>query len=146
LGTRPESVWADVVRAALMESLPPGVSPEQARALVDPQVAALATPWMAFFLGYDPRPALESLEIPVLALNGSLDVQVLPGVNLPPMREALGGRPGTTVEELPGLNHLFQPADTWMPTEYASIETTFDPSALERVSSWILEVAAGGGR
>ncbi len=145
LTTRPQDVWTDEVRAALLESVPPGASAEQARAAVDPQVASFANPWMAFFVGYDPVPALESLEIPVLALNGSNDLQVLADVNLPPMRAALGGRPGVTVEELPGLNHLFQPAGTGMPTEYSSIETTFDPGALERVSTWILEVGAAGG-
>lgn len=145
LTTRPEAVWTDEVRAALLESVPAGATAEQARAAVDPQVASFANPWMAFFVGYDPVPALESLEIPVLALNGSLDLQVLADVNLPPLRAALGERPGVTVEELPGLNHLFQPAGTGMPTEYGTIETTFDPAALERVSTWILEVGAAGG-
>lgn len=143
LTTRPESVWADEVRAALLTAVPTGVPAEQSRQAVEPQVASFATPWMAFFVGYDPRPALESLEIPVLALNGSLDLQVLADVNLPPMREALGTRSGVTVEELPGLNHLFQPAQTGLPAEYSTIETTFDPSALEIVSTWILEVTAG---
>jgi hypothetical protein len=40
---------------------------------------------------------------------------------------------------LPGLNHLFQQAETGLPTEYMQIEQTFDPAALDLMSRWILE-------
>jgi hypothetical protein len=43
------------------------------------------------------------------------------------------------VRELPGLNHLFQPATTGSPDEYATIEQTFDREALEIVAAWIVE-------
>jgi len=35
------------------------------------------------------------------------------------------------------LNHLFQPATTGLPGEYAQIETTLAPAVLERLSAWI---------
>jgi len=35
------------------------------------------------------------------------------------------------------LNHLFQTAKTGSPTEYAGIEETMSPKALERISRWI---------
>jgi uncharacterized protein len=41
------------------------------------------------------------------------------------------------VKELPGLNHLFQTATTGLHTEYASIEETMAPVALETISNWI---------
>jgi hypothetical protein len=40
--------------------------------------------------------------------------------------------------EFPDLNHLFQPAKTGAPAEYAHIEETIAPVALERIATWIL--------
>ena len=98
------------------------------------QIRWLLSPWMKYFLVYDPLPALRDLSIPVLALNGEKDTQVPPTENLLPVEEALleGGNPDVTAEVLPGLNHLFQTAETGVPAEYAGIEETFSPAALEK--------------
>jgi fermentation-respiration switch protein FrsA (DUF1100 family) len=95
------------------------------------------TPWYRDFIRYDPRPTLAKLRMPVLALNGSNDTQVVAAQNLPAIRAALKENPDATVEELPGLNHLFQTSKTGAPTEYAIIEETFAPSALKVISDWI---------
>jgi len=94
---------------------------------------------MRFFLTYDPVPVLRRTTIPVLALNGSLDLQVLASQNLPPMRAALmeAGNTAATVEEKAGLNHLFQHATTGSPDEYAAIAETMSPEVLQQVASWI---------
>jgi hypothetical protein len=42
------------------------------------------------------------------------------------------------IDELPGLNHLFQTAKTSL-AEYAQIEETMSPIALDKMSSWILK-------
>ncbi len=57
------------------------------------------------------------------------------------IRKALeeAGNKHVEVAELPGLNHLFQTAKTGAPTEYAEIEQTMSPVALEKISSWILK-------
>ena len=103
------------------------------------QIERLTTPWFGFFLNYDPQPVLTQLDIPVLALFGSKDLQVPPEQNAEIMRSALeeSPSPNATVEVLDGLNHLFQPAETGHPSEYGQIETTMAPEALERVSGWI---------
>ncbi|MEK6255415.1 MAG: alpha/beta fold hydrolase, partial [Gemmatimonadales bacterium] len=105
------------------------------------QIRSLLSPWMKYFLTYDPLPELRELSIPVLALNGEKDTQVPPTENLLPVEEALreGGNPDVTAEVLPGLNHLFQTAETGVPAEYAGIEETFSPAALEKIAAWILE-------
>jgi hypothetical protein len=41
------------------------------------------------------------------------------------------------VKELPGLNHLFQTAKTGNIDEYAKIEETMSPLALETMAKWI---------
>jgi hypothetical protein len=37
------------------------------------------------------------------------------------------------------LNHLFQDAKTGSPAEYAQIEETISPLALEKIAGWILK-------
>jgi pimeloyl-ACP methyl ester carboxylesterase len=97
-------------------------------------------PWMRFFLTYDPRPTLMKVRCPVLALNGSKDFQVPPKENLAAISAALkqGGNRDATVKELPGLNHLFQTATTGAMSEYATIEETIAPAALDEMSGWIV--------
>jgi hypothetical protein len=101
----------------------------------------LVGPWFRYFLGYDPRTALRRLTVPTLALNGSLDVQVPAKENLAAIDSALraAGNRDYRVQELPGLNHLFQTARTGSPGEYATIEETMSPAALEAVASWIVQ-------
>jgi fermentation-respiration switch protein FrsA (DUF1100 family) len=108
---------------------------------LDAEVAQLTSPWMRFFLSHDPAPPLEATRVPVLALNGSLDSQVDADVNLAAIEAALrrGGNPDYTVEALPGLNHLFQEAESGSPAEYAGIDQTMSPRAMDRVARWILE-------
>ena len=47
------------------------------------------------------------------------------------------GNRDVTIEELEGLNHLFQSATTGSPAEYVLIEETFSPAALDRITRWI---------
>ncbi|MGA3045603.1 MAG: alpha/beta hydrolase [Terracidiphilus sp.] len=105
------------------------------------QTKALTSPWVRFFLTYDPATALRKVTCPVLAINGSLDLQVPPAQNLPAIRKALeeAGNKRFEVDELPGLNHLFQTAKTGSPSEYAEIEETMSPVALDKIASWILK-------
>jgi pimeloyl-ACP methyl ester carboxylesterase len=106
-----------------------------------PSVRPLLTPWFRYFLAYDPRPTLRRLKVPTLALNGALDVQVPARENLAAIDLALraAGNRDYRVLALPGLNHLFQTARTGGPAEYATIEETMAPAALEAVASWIVQ-------
>ncbi len=108
---------------------------------LDAQLQSLLSPWLKFFLTYDPKPTLSKVKCPVLAINGEKDLQVPPKENLSAIEEALvaGGNKNFTVKELPGLNHLFQTAQTGVPSEYAKIEETISPVALKIVGDWILE-------
>jgi len=114
--------------------------------VVDAQIKALSNPWFRFFLSYEPAPTLARLRMPVLALNGSLDMQVPPAENLAVMRTALAGDKQATIIELPGLNHLFQTAKTGAPSEYSVIEETMAPLALKTISQWILAQVGPGGQ
>ncbi len=108
-------------------------------AQVGVEMNRLTSPWMRYFLTYDPAQALRRVTCPVLALNGSKDLQVPPAQNLPAIRKALeeGGNKHFEAIELPGLNHLFQDCKTGSPSEYAEIEETISPMALDKIASWI---------
>jgi len=105
------------------------------------QLQSLLSPWLKFFLTYDPRPTLSKVKCPVLAINGEKDLQVPSKENLSAIEEALitGGNKNFTVKEFPDLNHLFQTAQTGLPAEYAKIEETISPEVLKIISDWILE-------
>jgi pimeloyl-ACP methyl ester carboxylesterase len=152
-GANPEKAAKNAARQREIMKL---VETEKDPALLDPELRAkmsgdvpeaqigmeikqLTSPWFRYFLTYDPATALRKVTCPVLVLNGSLDKQVLPDQNLPPIRKALAeaGNKNVEIDELPGLNHLFQTAKTGAPTEYAQIEETLSPVALEKMATWI---------
>lgn len=81
--------------------------------------------------------------MPVLAVNGGLDLQVPAKENLSAIEGALkaGGNGNYRTVELPRLNHLFQTAVTGSPAEYGRIEETMSPEALKTISDWLLQNA-----
>jgi fermentation-respiration switch protein FrsA (DUF1100 family) len=108
---------------------------------VDQIYGQLTSPWVMYFLRHDPSKILQKVDCPVLAIVGEKDLQVPAKVNLEAIEDALkkGGNTKYTIKELTGLNHLFQEAKTGSPNEYAEIEQTIAPKALELMSSWILD-------
>ncbi len=106
------------------------------------QLQALNSPWMRFFLTYDPKPTLAKVHCPVLAMGGSLDLQVPAEGNLKAIGDALkaGGNKRYQIALLNGLNHLFQKAKTGGVSEYAKSEETISPEALTLMREWILRV------
>jgi fermentation-respiration switch protein FrsA (DUF1100 family) len=114
-------------------------------AFIQTQLSALASPWMRYFITYDPAPTLKQVRCPVLALDGSLDLQVPPEENLAAISAALkaGGNTDVTTQELPGLNHLFQTAKTGSPSEYAQIDETLAPVVSTTIGDWILAHTSG---
>lgn len=131
-GDLPQAEAEAAMRAVLNDDAA-GIPPAQRELMA----GRVLDPWFRWFIRYDPAPALRALRMPVLALNGSLDRQVLPAANLAGIRAALAGNPDVTITELPSLNHLFQTARTGGIGEYAQIEETMAPVALETVTGWI---------
>jgi uncharacterized protein len=114
---------------------------EVPQAQVGTMVKELTSVWFRYFFTYDPATSLRKVQCPVLALNGSLDLQVPPKQNLPAIRKALeeGGNKHYEIDELPGLNHLFQTAKSGAPSEYVEIEETISPAVLDKIASWVLK-------
>src|SRR5690606_35848365 len=89
LRSEPDSARAVAqMRAAFNEwlaALPPGATElrarsesPQGRAQLEQSLVVQTTPWFRGLLAFDPRPSLEALDVPVLALYGELDRQVPP--------------------------------------------------------------------
>ncbi len=140
-----EALEAAVADLTSEERAAQGITDETKEQVLNVQIKQVNSPWFRFFLDADPAEALRRVKVPVLALNGELDLQVPPYQNLPAIRAALeeAGNDDYTIRELPGLNHLFQTATTGSPQEYAGIEETIAPVALELMASWILERFGG---
>jgi pimeloyl-ACP methyl ester carboxylesterase len=95
-------------------------------------------PWYRYFISHDPAKVLRKVKCPVLALNGSLDVQVAPE-NLEYIEKAIkeGGNKKVTIKEYTNMNHLFQKCVTGSLNEYPTIEQTIDTTVLNDISNWI---------
>ena len=103
------------------------------------QIEILTSPWMQYFVKYNPALTLEKVKCPVLIYNGARDLQVSPIVNLDAMVAALqkGGNAKYDTKAFPTLNHYFQPSKTGLPSEYGEIEQTFSPQVLDEMTKWI---------
>ncbi len=110
---------------------------------IDPYIGLVnqfkpALSWLQFFMNYDPVENLSKLKIPILALNGSADIQVTATENINGIKQALTNGKNKKFEAtiLPNLNHLFQTCTS--PTQpYGDIEESFSPTALWLISNWI---------
>lgn len=127
----PQSRAALGDRTAFIDKVTPGA------------VLQYRTPWMRYFITFDPAPVLAAVRCPVLAVFGERDVQVPPSTNRAPLEAAFakGGNSRVTVKVYPEANHLFIASKTGQVAEYATLPKEFVPGFLTDVSTWI--VAAG---
>jgi len=100
-------------------------------------IESMTSPWMQYFIKYDPTTALKEVDIPILALFGKKDVQV-PAIENALALEKLENK-NIEIIQMENLNHLFQESKTGMPNEYSEIEQTMSPKVLNLMLEWILE-------
>ncbi len=89
----------------------------------------------------DPRPEWKKLSLPVLFIVGDRDTQVPAAPMIKALKDAVSKADLLTVEERPGLNHMFQHAQTGLPAEYATIDETFDPESIDILTRWLKKQA-----
>jgi uncharacterized protein len=133
-----EKKLLEMVAAAVAKV--PAAQKKTVEATLTNQIKSYNSPWFRHFLMFDPRVVLRQVKVPVLALNGELDLQVPPKQNLPEIAKALkvAGNKNVQIVELPKLNHLFQTTKTGAFSEYAKLEETISPIALKLMSDWIV--------
>lgn len=124
-----------------LAKLPKEQQPIDMETFLNDQSKSLSMPWYSFFLKINPDDYWSKLKIPVLALNGTLDTQVLSKENLNGIKTSLEKAKNKQFEivELPNLNHLFQEAKIGSVEEYGKLEQTIAPVVLEKMSSWVLK-------
>ena len=116
-----------------LQGQPARLSVEQYRQ----NVQALQSPWMNWFVDYDPTADIAEVKCPVMAINGDKDCQVISSLNLPSIRQLLQKNKHHLIKEYPSLNHLFQHCQTGLPTEYGNIEETISSEVLTDIVEWI---------
>jgi hypothetical protein len=141
-----------IIEAELYELIKNIAGKEAAESEIKRQIAQVTTPWMRYFLNHEPAEVLKKVKCPVLAINGTKDLQVPSKINLNAIFEALTGEKRdennfvtrynniVTTIEFEGLNHLFQSCSTGLPSEYRNIEETINPVVLRTIFEWINEL------
>jgi hypothetical protein len=101
------------------------------------QQAVQASPWIKWFIDYDPSDDIRQTRCPVFALNGERDCQVISSQNLTAIRKLLPTSKQNLTKEYPALNHLFQHSTSGLVAEYGQIEETISPEVLSDIVRWI---------
>lgn len=100
-------------------------------------IITMQTPWVLDFIATDMACYLPKIKCPVMAVNGSKDVQVDAHDNLSALRKGLKPNKKNLIKEYEGLNHLFQHCTTGQTMEYRLIEETFAPEVMQDIVDWI---------
>ncbi|HNQ67254.1 MAG TPA: alpha/beta hydrolase [Bacteroidales bacterium] len=107
---------------------------------INTAVMQFSNPWMKFFLTIEPEKYIKKIKCPVLAINGSKDMQVHADSNLEAIEKYLssGKCRYYEIKKLEGLNHLFQKAETGSVDEYFRIQQTISEDVLVLMKDFIL--------
>jgi alpha-beta hydrolase superfamily lysophospholipase len=102
----------------------------------------VGSPWYRYFLTYDPAVNLKKITANVLALNGNKDIQVISRTNLAAIDSALqkGISQNFQVNEMEGLNHLFQECKSCTLSEYSQLDQTISPAVLNTITTWLKSI------
>jgi pimeloyl-ACP methyl ester carboxylesterase len=105
------------------------------------QLLTMKNAWIDSFIAFDPAADIAKVGCPVMAVNGSLDTQVISSFNLATLKKLLPANKRNVIKEYNGLNHLFQHCTTGSSMEYNNIEETFSTEVLRDMASWIKAIS-----
>ena len=136
LGVRGDSLLAEQQNAQLqLYGRPASRTVKQVRAEVKMQPKNV---WLEYFIDYDPKSDIMNTAVPVMAINGTNDMQVVSSSNLEAIKKYLAdGNRCNLIKEYPGLNHLFQHCELATSLDYYRIEETCTPEVLKDIADWI---------
>lgn len=129
----------EIARSDLDDSLMVVKCKEAVPGLDDNILNNLKWGWFRTFLSLEPDRYLSKVECPTLAITGEKDVQCPPEENLAAMEASLkkAGNSHFEMRNMPGLNHLFQTAESGSPYEYEQIPEIISPDALQVILEWL---------
>lgn len=95
--------------------------------------------WGRQFVAFEAKDYLKKLKIPILAINGSQDIQVPPLENQRGFAQNFSKKSKVKSKAIviDGLNHLFQKCESCTIYEYAELEETFSEQVLIAMRDWI---------
>lgn len=95
--------------------------------------------WYRSNLFFDPATTYGDISVPTLIIGGGKDFIAPADINVPAIERQLAGAPAASVTTIviPGLNHLLQDAETGLPTEYASLKSSFSTAAMDEIVKWL---------
>ena len=108
------------------------------RSQINRQLSAAKTDWFKSFIEYDPQRDISELQIPMLAIFGEKDTQVILEPNrtkAETLRE--DGGLNLTIVEIESANHLFQHSNTGLPSEYGMLDKRFADGFVEAIIEWL---------
>lgn len=103
-------------------------------------LSQLQIPYMRYFVALDMRTHLDRITCPVLALNGTRDIQVDCTRNLDAISKHLPLNVKNRIDRVEDVNHLFQHCQSGTVAEYRTIEETISPDVLDIMIKWISDL------
>ncbi|MEX0647418.1 MAG: alpha/beta hydrolase [Balneolaceae bacterium] len=102
---------------------------------INRQLSSAKSRWFKSFIEFDPAEKVKDLEIPLLAVFGEKDVQVLAETNTATAEKIKSENSSLLLETVTirEANHLFQKADSGMPGEYGMLEKEFADGFQEEI-------------
>ena len=104
--------------------------------------AGRATPWLGYWLSYDPVPTIRRVKQPVLVLHGLTDTQVSPE-QADTLTSALraSGNHAVTLRTFPATNHLFLDDPSGAPSGYSALKNArIRRDVLGALADWVVKV------
>ena len=105
---------------------------------VERQLETAKSQWFKSWIEIDPTEIVEKVKVPVLALFGEKDTQVLPESNKE-IADSLADASEVSFQAviINDANHLFQAANTGMPSEYGMLEHEFTDSFILEIDQFL---------
>ncbi|MCR8668964.1 alpha/beta hydrolase [Aestuariibaculum sp. M13] len=95
------------------------------------------TNWYRYMIHYNPEEFLSKIEVPVLALNGEMDIMVLAKENLNGFKKYLPKSTDLTTKIYPSLNHMYQHCVSCTNEEIPELDEVFSQVVLNDIAKWI---------
>lgn len=110
-------------------------------AMISRTAIQLKSPWMQYFMAFNPSDYLKKIRIPVLAINGNLDIQVDADENLNAIERYLteAKNKNFKIVKIENVNHVLQTSKTGEIREYMLNNETVSPIILKQMYEFLKE-------
>lgn len=131
--------WRKKHKASEVEQMTGITDQANPRSFLVPFIQLRNNVWFRYFLETDPEMFWKEVRVPVLAINGTKDIQVDADQNVSAIKRILHKHGNKQLEwvKLEGLNHMFQRCQFCTADEYTDLEQTIDPVFIQTVVDWM---------